>query len=134
MVNTQFHKSVKHIRSDNGTEFLNAEVHALFSTLGILHQSTCVHSPQQNGRAERKHRHLLELARALRFQGHLPIRFWGDCLLTATYLINRLPNSVLKFKTPFELLLGCLPQYNHLKTLGCLCYATTPSHNRDKFA
>lgn len=70
----------------------------------------------------------------MRFHAHLPIKFWGDCLLTATYIINRLPNSILQFKTPYEQLLGHPPSYNHLKVLGCLCFASTPSHNRDKFS
>ena len=44
---------------------------------GIVFQSTCVGMPQLNGRVERKHQHILNVARALRFQGSLPITFWG---------------------------------------------------------
>lgn len=98
MITTQFGKRVKKIRSDNGSEFFNGDISSLLHSLGIIQQSTCVDTPQQNGRAERKHRHLLELARALRFQARLPIKFWGDYLLTAALLINRLPTAVLKHK------------------------------------
>lgn len=134
MVKTQFKTSVKQIRSDSGTEFFNSNIYNLLTSLGILQQSSCFETPQQNGRVERKHRYLLELARVLRCQTSLPIRFWGDCLLTVTYLINRLPSSVIKFKTPFEMLIGSPPRYDHLKTLGCLCYVSTSAHNRDKFS
>ncbi|KAL0447801.1 UNVERIFIED_CONTAM: Retrovirus-related Pol polyprotein from transposon RE1 [Sesamum latifolium] len=87
----------------------------------------------KNGRVERKHRHLLNVARALLFQGSLPIIFWGDAILTATYLINRTPTKILDWKTPYEKLYGSIPQYDHLRTFGSLCYATNTHPQRSKF-
>ena len=121
-VQTQFGKKVKVLRTDNGTEFVNSECHKLFTELGILHQRSCPYTPQQNGVAERKHRHLLEVTRALRLQAHIPIRYWGQCILAAAYIINRLPSSVLHFNTPYERLYGSKPSISHVKTLGCLCF------------
>nr|XP_016505382.1 PREDICTED: uncharacterized protein LOC107823265 [Nicotiana tabacum] len=85
-----------------------------------------VHTPQQNGVAEQKHMHLLEMARALRFQAHVPLKFWGECVLTAAFIINRLPSSVLSGKSPYELFYGQPHSLTHLKVFGYLCYATTP--------
>ncbi|KAK2371611.1 hypothetical protein QL285_084537 [Trifolium repens] len=91
MIKTQFNHSVKIIRSDNGPEFL---MHDYYSSLGILHQTSCVETPRQNGRVERKHQHLLNIARALLFQSNLPKQFWCYAVLHATYIINRTATHV----------------------------------------
>lgn len=94
-VNTHFNKKIKILISDNGTEFTNHDLHSHLTKLEIIQQFSCSHTPQQNGSAERKHQHLLNVARSLRFQSHLLISLWGDCVLTATHLINMLPTPVL---------------------------------------
>lgn len=88
----------------------------------------------KNGVVERKHRHLLEMARALYFQSNLPISFWGECVQTAAYLINRSPLSVLGHISPYEKLHGTPPSFSHLKAFGCLCFVSSLKHNRSKFA
>lgn len=133
LVKTQFNKDVKRIRSDNGTEFFNHDCSVFLNSLGIVHESSCPYTPQQNGIVERKHRHILEVARAVRFQGNIPIRFWGECVLAAVYLINRLPTSVLHGKSPYEQFHGHKAKLDHLRTIGCLCYATKLVR-QDKFS
>jgi len=56
----------KDIRSDNGTEFTRGPLPVYLSKMGILHETTCVDTPQHNGRVERKNKHLLNVAHALR--------------------------------------------------------------------
>ncbi|KAJ0509687.1 putative RNA-directed DNA polymerase [Helianthus annuus] len=133
LILTQFEKKIKIIRSDNGTEFVNNQMNLFCKNKGILHQTSCAYTPQQNGVVERKHRHLLNTARALMFQGNLPLNYWSDCVLTAVYLINRLPSSVLNGRSPYEVVHGFKPSLVHLRNFGCLCFSTILSES-DKFA
>ncbi|XP_021756062.1 uncharacterized protein LOC110721222 [Chenopodium quinoa] len=87
LVANQFNKTIKCIRSDNAKELCEEELHD---------------TPQQNAVVERKHRHLLEIARALYFQSNVPEFLWGECLLAATHLINRMPLSSIGFLSPYE--------------------------------
>lgn len=130
-VQNHFNTSIKTVRTDNESEFINHAVHNFLSNIGILHQLSCTHTPQQNARVERKHKHLLEVARAFRFQSGLPYKYWGDCLLAATYVINLLPTHVLNYKSPYELLYNMSPDYSFLRCFGCLCYASI--HPLNKF-
>jgi hypothetical protein len=112
LVETQFNSKIKCLRFDNGSEFHMTD---FFSSMGIVHQLTCVETPQQNAIVERKHQHLLNVARALRFQAHLPLHFSGGCILTAAYLINRTPTPILKNRSLYECLFSYPSQYSHLR-------------------
>nr|XP_016443928.1 PREDICTED: uncharacterized protein LOC107769240 [Nicotiana tabacum] len=74
-VKNVFSVSVKTLRTDNGSEFFNHEVHNLLSSMEIIHQSTCTYTPQQHGVAERIHRTILEMAKAMKFQAAIPLKF-----------------------------------------------------------
>lgn len=99
-IKNQFGKTIKKFRSDNAKEYFSAELSSFFSSQGILHQSTCPHTPQQNGIAKRKNRHLVEIARSLMLNTNVPIHHWGDAVLTVCFLINMMPYSSLNNKIP----------------------------------
>ncbi|XP_060210901.1 uncharacterized protein LOC132637900 [Lycium barbarum] len=108
MTETQFELKVQTVRSDNALE------------LGSSIAGSTFFSDK-------------ETARALLFQSALPAKFWGDCILTDIYLINRFLSSLLHNKSPYEILYNKQPQYSHLKDFGCLCYCTIPRPQMDKF-
>lgn len=128
----QYHAKIKVFRSDNGGEYISNAFKQHLSGSGILHQTSCPYTPQQNGVAERKNRHLMEVARSLMFQANVPKRFWSDAVVTACYLINRTPTLVLQGKSPFEVLNKYKPVLSHLKVFGCLCYVMVPGELRNK--
>ena len=66
------------------------------------------------------------MARALRFQACIPIRFWGICVSAAVYILNRLPTKLHKGKSSYEVLYGQTHSLSHVRVLGSLCYELTP--------
>ncbi|GJV29321.1 putative RNA-directed DNA polymerase [Tanacetum coccineum] len=132
-VKIQFERNIKNARCDDGGEFTLNRMLNFYAEQGIILETTCPHTPQQNGVVERKHKHLLETARALKIEANLPIKFWGECILTATYIINRLPSKVIEDKTPCELLYGEKPSYDHMRVIGCMAYYQSVETKGDKF-
>nr|KYP42659.1 Copia protein [Cajanus cajan] len=120
MIQTQFEDKVKTIRSDNGTGFVNSRIQYFIQNEGIIHETSCIATPQQNGRVERKHRHILNVACALQFHANLPLNFWGECILVVVHLINRTPTTTNKGITPYEMLYGKPPSYEHIKVIGSI--------------
>ncbi|GAA0151417.1 transmembrane signal receptor [Lithospermum erythrorhizon] len=76
MIDRQFNAKVTMVRSDNGTEFFYPRDYFLNNE--IVFQTSCVGTPQQNGRVERKHRHISNVARALHFQVYYELLVFGS--------------------------------------------------------
>lgn len=124
-------KEVKTVRSDGGGEYFGTDLVEWLAKLGIRHESSAPHSPQQNGKAERTNRTLMEAARSLLHARRLPIELWGEALACATYTLNRSVSS-LSEKTPFELWYGDKPNVEHLRVFGSRSFTHIPDANRRK--
>ncbi|KAI3758596.1 hypothetical protein L6452_06163 [Arctium lappa] len=78
--------TVRSIRSDHGTEFKNSSLNNFFENKGISHNFSSVRTPQQNGVAERRNRTIIEAARLMLSDSHLPTQFWAEAVNTAYQL------------------------------------------------
>jgi|UniRef100_A0A2N9EJY9 hypothetical protein len=132
MISTQFSKTIKIFRTDNAMEYRDSQFLDFIHTQGTIIQRSCAGTSQQNGRAERKHRHILDSVRAFLISASCPERFWGEAALTAVYTINRLPSSALQNVTPFERLYGTPASYSSLRVFGCACFVLLQPHEHSK--
>nr|KYP33949.1 Retrovirus-related Pol polyprotein from transposon TNT 1-94 [Cajanus cajan] len=98
LIHTQFGVTIKQLRSDNAKELALVD---FLKDKGTIHQFSCVERPQQNAVVERKHQHLLSVARALYYQSKIPLIFWGDCVTTTAFLINRMPSPNNNNNSPY---------------------------------
>lgn len=116
--------------TDNGGEYLG--LLSFLQSNGISHYTTPPHTPEQNGVAERRHRHVVETGLSLLHYAKLPLQYWSHAFQTAVYLINRLPTTTLGDKSPFQLLFHQSPTYSKLKSFGCLCYPWLKPYTNSK--
>ena len=127
-VENQLGKTIKMVRSDRGGEY-DVPFNMFCSEHGIVHQTTAPYSPQSNGTAERKNRTLKEMMNALLLNSGLPQNMWGEALLSANYILNKIPHKKIG-KTPYELWNGRLPSYKFMKVWGCLAKVVVPNPKR----
>lgn len=122
MVQTQHSSMIKALQSDNGGEYV--AVHRLCGRMGIQSRYSCPYTSQQNGRAERKHRHIVEIELTLLAQAHMPLTYWWDAFLVAMLLINGFPSHVLHGQSPMERLFHITLNFMDLRTFGCVFRAS----------
>ncbi|XP_074369148.1 uncharacterized protein LOC141710363 [Apium graveolens] len=123
---------LKVLRSDGGGEYTSNLFRSFCRAHGISHQLTTSYTPQQNGVAERKNRTILDMARSMVKEKHLPRTFWAEAVLCAVYLLNRCPTKSVRNKTPNEAWSGSKPSMGHLKIFGCIAYTHVPDQKRKK--
>lgn len=75
----------------------------------------------------------METARSMMFHTNVPKRFWNNVVISACYLINRIPTRILNDISLFKVLNKIKPSLDHLRVFGCLCYIFIPGEHRNKF-
>jgi histone deacetylase 1/2 len=130
MVEKQFDRKILTMQTDWGGEY--QALHSFFTKIGIVHHVSCPHTHQQNGSAERKHHHIVEVGLSLLAHASMPLKFWDEAFLAATYLINRIPSKVIDNTTPLKRLFHQKPDYSFLRTFGCACWPHLRPYNTRK--
>ncbi|GJV58621.1 retrovirus-related pol polyprotein from transposon TNT 1-94 [Tanacetum coccineum] len=70
--------TVRFVRTDNETEFVNKTLDGWFKSVGISHETSVPRSPQQNGVVERRNRTLMEAARTMLIFAKAPLFLWAE--------------------------------------------------------
>ncbi|GJZ64584.1 retrovirus-related pol polyprotein from transposon TNT 1-94 [Tanacetum coccineum] len=125
-------KTVRFVRTDNGTEFVNKNLTDYYEGVGITHEKTVPRTPQQNGVVERRNRTLVEAARTMLIFSKAPLFLWAEAVATACYTQNRSLIHTLHDKTPYELVHDKKPDLLFLRIFGALCYPTNDSEDLGK--
>ena len=132
---TQYDTIVKILRTDNALEFTQKAIEELCLAHGIVHQTTCPYTSKQNGVAERKHRHLLDMVRTLLLAMRVPQYLWCEAVLTATYLVNRLPSAALGGAIPLQRLTPAADLFSlPPRVFGCTAFVQDHTPGLSKLA
>ncbi|GJR88824.1 retrovirus-related pol polyprotein from transposon TNT 1-94 [Tanacetum coccineum] len=125
-------KTVRYIRTDNETEFVNHVMSKYYEDVGIFHQKSVSRTPQQNGVVERRNHTLVEAARTMLIFSKAPMFLWAAAVATACYTQNRSLIHTRHNKTPYELVHDKKPDLTFLRVFGALCYPTNDSEDLGK--
>jgi transposase InsO family protein len=132
MVEKEKGVNIKCLRSDGGGEYFSIEFSEYLKEHGIQRKYSCSYSPQQNGVAERKNKHIVEIVRAMLNEKNLPNYFWAKVVATIVYIMNRTPTTEVHGMTPEEKFIGKKPNVSHLRVFGCIAHVHVLDEKRSK--
>ena len=118
--------------TDRGGEYMSEEFSKLCKESGIKRELTQAHTPQQNDVSERRNKTIVERARSMLSDCHLPTYLWSEAVSHAQYLINRSPTRANHGTTPEAKYTGKTPNISNLKIFGRVAYVHVPKERRRK--
>jgi hypothetical protein len=125
---------VKAVQCDNGREFDNASFRSFFATHRVVLRMFCHYTSSQNGKPERTLRTINNMICSLLFQASFPARYSVEGFHTATYLLNRLPNKMIRAPCPYVALHGVAPPMSTCECLVVPTILTSPPQAPHKLA
>ncbi|GJW08383.1 retrovirus-related pol polyprotein from transposon TNT 1-94 [Tanacetum coccineum] len=132
MIQVRLKETVRRIRTNNGTEFVNQTLREYYEKVGISHETSVARSPQQNGVVERQNCTLIEAARTMLIYAKAPLFLWAEAVATTCYTQNCSMIRRRYGKTPYELMHNKPPDLSYLYVFGALCYPTNDNENLGK--
>nr|GFA28611.1 hypothetical protein [Tanacetum cinerariifolium] len=124
--------SVRRIRTDNGTKFVNHTLQDYYEEVGISHETSVARSPQQNRVVERRNRTLIEAAHTMLIYAQAPLFLWAEAMATSCFIQNHSIIHLRHRKTPYELLHNKHLDLSFFHVFGALCYPTNDNENLGK--
>ncbi|GJX20301.1 retrovirus-related pol polyprotein from transposon TNT 1-94 [Tanacetum coccineum] len=131
-IQVRLNATVRNVRTNNGTEFVNQTLRDFYENVGISHQTFVARTPQQNDVVERRNRTLVEAARTMLIFSKAPLFLWAEAINTACYTQNHSLIRLRYNKTPYELMHDKKPDLSFLHVFGSLCYPTNDSEDLGK--
>src|SRR4051812_24289521 len=125
----EYDSKLKHIRSDNGTEFKNTHIKDILDAYGFTHELSVAYTPQQNGVVERNNHTLIEIARIMLVEYKTSSRFWAEAINTTCHIINKVYLHKFLKKTSHELITGNKPNVSYLRVFGAPRFIRDMNHS-----
>ena len=118
------------LKSDRGGEYESSFANFCAHNR-IIHETTTPYLPQSNNVVKRKHCTLKEMMNGMLISCDLPQNMWGEAVLTANYLLNKVPKKKAE-KTPYDLWKRRKSSYKYLRVWGCLAKVAVPPPKKVK--
>lgn len=116
----EFNCKIRVLRTDSGGEYQNVDLFC--KTTGVARQRSEANNQASNGKAERMHRTVMNMARCMVFACGLPLSFWGDAVQYAAYILNRAPTNANPGRaSPLKVLTKQTPQLGKIVVFGSPC-------------
>jgi len=123
--------NVKRVRHDGAKEYLTHDLRAWYEEKSITSEMTAPYKPQQNGKAERVNRTLMERVRAALLDSGAEEELWAEALASVVHVLNRSPEAGLDV-TPLEALTGRRPNAAGFHVWGSRAWALKPKKQQRK--
>ena len=101
-VENQLERKIKRLHDDRGGEYISNDFSQFCAEHGIIHEVTPPYSPQSNGVVERKNWILTDWVNAMLESAGMPYEWWGEAILTANFVLNRVVTKNREAVTPYE--------------------------------
>lgn len=132
-------KPLKEFHTDGGGEFRSNELLDFWSTEGVKVTTSLPHTPQQNGRAERKGRSIVEGIRTVLHHAKAPVELWAEAAKAIVYVLNMVAVQKTASHTANQRWcnrsadgIQMVEDVKHLRVLFCDAWVMVPQADRTK--
>ncbi|GKE51231.1 retrovirus-related pol polyprotein from transposon TNT 1-94, partial [Tanacetum coccineum] len=84
-IQVRLNATIRNVRTDNGTEFVNQTLRDFYENVGISHQTSVARTPQQNSVVETQNQTLMEAARIMLIFSKARLFLWAEAINIACY-------------------------------------------------